>query len=80
MISPIFTYLVWAPTNLGLWWNATSSKGGLSYQVGSAFQFRILSEGSDVAVALNVFALGCCIYLYMLYRKQYALMPVADRA
>lgn len=72
LITPVITYLVWAPTNLGFWWNATASKVGLSYQIGSAFQLRFFSEDADVAVAMNVFALSCCIYLFMLYRKHYS--------
>lgn len=71
LYSPVASYLFWAPTNLGVWWNLTASKAGLSYQVGSAFQFSMFNAGMDCIVALNLFALGCSLYLYTLYRRQY---------
>lgn len=74
-ISPVVTYLFWAPANLGVWWNLTSSRTGLAYQVGSTFQFSVFNLGSDTAIALNAFALGCMLYLCVLYRRQY---PAVD--
>lgn len=71
LYSPVTSYLFWAPTNLGVWWNVTASKAGFSYQVGSSFQFNMFNAGMDFILALNLFALGCSVYLYTLYRRQY---------
>jgi hypothetical protein len=76
LYSPVASYLFWAPTNLGVWWNLTASKAGLSYQVGSSFQFSVFSAGMDFILALNLFALACSLYLYVLYRRQYPAMSV----
>jgi hypothetical protein len=76
LYSPVASYLFWAPANLGIWWNVTASKAGLSYQVGSSFQFSMFSAGMDFILALNLFALACSLYLYVLYRRQYPTMPV----
>lgn len=70
-ISPVVTYIFWAPTNLGVWYNVTSTRAGLSYQVGSTFQFSLFNAGSDTAVAINLFAVACVVYLYLIYRRQY---------
>lgn len=76
LYSPVASYLFWAPTNLGFWWNVTTSKVGLSYQVGSSFQFSMFSARMDFILALNLFALGCSLYLYALYRRQYPAMSI----
>lgn len=77
LISPVVTYVFWAPANLGVWWNMTTSHTGFAYQVGSTFQFDVLNLGSNVAIALNMFALVCMLYLCVLYRRQY---PASDPA
>ena len=77
LISPVVTYVFWAPTNLGVWWNVTTSQTGFAYQVGSTFQFNLLNLGSNVAIALNAFALVCMLYLCVLYRREY---PAVDPA
>ncbi|WP_368564176.1 hypothetical protein [Pseudoxanthomonas sp. UTMC 1351] len=90
LISPVMTYVFWAPANIGVWWNMTTSQSGFAYQVGSTFQFDLLNIGSNVAVALNAFALVCMLYLCVLYRRQYpaiepevvedvATLPAADQ-
>lgn len=71
LISPVVTYVFWAPANLGVWWNMTTSQTGFAYQVGSTFRFDVLNLGSNVAIALNVFALVCMFYLCVLYCRQY---------
>jgi hypothetical protein len=80
LISPVVTYVFWAPTNLGVWWNMTTSQTGFAYQVGSTFRFDVLNLGSNVAIALNVFALACMLYLCVLYRRQYPAIDLADAA
>jgi hypothetical protein len=81
LYSPVASYLFWTPTNLGVWWNATASKAGFSYQVGSSFQFSMFSTGMDFILALNLFALACSLYLYALYRRQYpATRAVAEES
>lgn len=91
LISPVVTYVFWAPANLGVWWNMSTSQTGFAYQVGSAFQFDLLNFDSNVAIALNVFALMCMLYLCVLYLRQYpaidppevvedvAALPAADQ-
>jgi hypothetical protein len=71
LISPVVTYVFWAPTNVGVWWDVTASRTGFAYQVGSTFQFNLLNLGSNIAIALNLFALVCMLYLCVLYRRQY---------
>lgn len=78
LISPVVTYIFWAPANLGVWWNMSTSKAGFAYQVGSTFQVSLFSLGSNVAIALNVFALVCALYLSVLYRRQYPRIDPAD--
>ncbi|KAF1716914.1 hypothetical protein CSC74_08585 [Pseudoxanthomonas yeongjuensis] len=75
--SPVASYLFWAPAKLGIWWNVTASKVGLSCQVGSSFQFSMFSAGMDFILALNLFALACSLYLYVLYRRQYPATRIA---
>jgi hypothetical protein len=75
LISPVVTYVFWAPANLGVWWDVSTSQTGFAYQVGSTFQFNLLNLGSNIAIALNFFALVCMLYLCVLYRRQY---PAVD--
>jgi hypothetical protein len=63
-----------------VWWNMTTSQTGFAYQVGSTFQFDLLNLDSNVAVALNIFALLCMLYLCVLYRRQYPAIDLAETA
>jgi hypothetical protein len=67
--SFVFSYILWAPFNLGAWWNLTSHEVGWSAQVGSTFYFALFHSKVDTAVGINALAVACCAAVFVEYRR-----------
>ena len=70
-------YALWTPLSLVARWNHRESSGTLAADVGSIFRLSINNAGEGSTVGLNLFAVLCCVLLWLNFRRQRG-APAAD--
>lgn len=70
-------YALWTPLSLIARWNHRQFSGSLAADVGSAFRLSLRNAGDDPAIGLNLFAVLCCVLLWLNYRRERG-APAAD--
>lgn len=65
-------YWFWTPVSLIAWWDQAASSGSFSANVGSLFRLSLSNAGTGVAVGVNLFAVLCCVLLFIEHRRRRA--------